>query len=219
MATDSPNTVGPGDGAPQLDGAGKTPASAYRVSYSVWAFLLLLAMLLGLGIYAMKRLDRIRSGVRPSIVRPDPLTYRKPAEATDPSGRLLEGPRGWKQMGRPVQSEPLKGLPADLPLMDGALELNKYQRSVYGVVAGQREATPRWKEQYGVWQFEDQPMETVAEFYRKAAEAAGFEPFDDPHQKPDLLIRNYTRGRSNLMVRTRQQGGKVFLVLQYRYNI
>ncbi|MDX1564345.1 MAG: hypothetical protein R3236_03015 [Phycisphaeraceae bacterium] len=182
-------------------------------------FLLLLTLLLGLGIYAMKLLDRRQQAVRPHIVRPDPLAYRKPPKAADPTGRLLEGPSGWKRLGRPVRSEPLRGLPAGLPLKKGAMELNKYQRSVYGVVAGQREPTPRWKEQYGVWRFEDEPMEQVAEFYRKAAEAAGFELFGEPLEKPDLLIRNYTRDGANLMVRTRRQGGKVFLVLQYRYNI
>ncbi len=173
--------------------------------------------MLGLSIYAMNRLKQIQNATRPNVVRPDSMDFQSPK--ADGGSTVFSDPEGWSKLGRPDRSEPLVGMPAQMPPMDGAVELNKYQRSVHALVNGQREQTPRWKEQYGVWQFEHQTMQAVADFYRNAAEASGFKLVSTPQQKKDLLIRNFVNLKGNLMIRTKQMGPKVFLVLQYRYTI
>lgn len=106
----------------------------------------------------------------------------------------------------PGGGKPLKGVPADLPLYNGAQLLLGYEQTADG-----------WVQQMGVWTIPDATVDQVSLYYRQAAERGGFKA--DAATSNPTTNHVFRRDGQALLVRVRQAGRAVRLSLIFRYTM
>lgn len=151
---------------------------------------------------------------RPAVVAP-PTTAPATGALTDPLDSLMElagsadaladGASG----GMPGVGGPLDHEPAHLPALRTGTQLTRFRRDGDG-----------YANEYAVWEFAGKKSAWAASFYTEAAEAAGFRLIDEATLDSSKVIRRtFTRGNERLVVRARQTGDAVRLVLHLRYTL
>jgi hypothetical protein len=220
--SDEPQTAESGGDGEAGSGSQNEAASSSprrRVRLTVWLFMAMLMAMLGVCIYGLLYIEQLKQQERPLIVRPDPNSYRQGDQSSRSAHSMMQ-PDKWQQLLEPPEGKLFDGIPADLPAYEGATRLKVIERPVYGVVNNKRLPEPTWQEQIGTWRIRGGKVEAVAEFYRNAAETAGFKFWGEGLRKEGVVNLNYVRkGSDRLLISVRRLDQTVFLTLTYLYTI